>query len=202
MSELSTLLSEEIDMPIENLVCPSCGKVFSAPHWQKLVFCSRGCSAKARTVPVQERFRSYVGVTTSAGCILWTGCINKNGYGIISDRTASGRNILAHRLAWEIENGPIPDGLLILHECDNTICINIAHMRIGTHKENSEDSVSRNRQARGERSGVAVLTEAIVRAIRARHAEGGVSQGQIAREFGTIQQQVSRIINRVIWKHI
>lgn len=72
------------------------------------------------------------------GCWIWSGTTNRHGYG------TWGRK-LAHRHAWEQANGPIPDGLWILHHCDNKPCVNPLHLYAGTRTENVQDAVDRGR---------------------------------------------------------
>lgn len=69
-------------------------------------------------------------------CIEWNGPTNKNGYGQTSYK---GRAWAAHRLSYNLNNGPLIDGLVIMHKCDNTKCINPRHLEQGTSKENSID---------------------------------------------------------------
>ena len=79
----------------------------------------------------------------TTACWEWTGARNRGGYGIKGRR-------LAHRLAWSEANGrPVPDGMLVLHSCDNPPCVNPAHLRIGTVADNAADRVARNRSWRG-----------------------------------------------------
>lgn len=75
-------------------------------------------------------------------CWDWTGSTNNSGYGIF---TFEGRHVPAHRLAHEIYNGPIVGGLHVLHSCDRPICVNPGHLRMGTPKDNTRDSVMRGR---------------------------------------------------------
>lgn len=88
------------------------------------------------------------------GCLEWTGCVLKrSGHGRIS---VAGRGvILTHRLAWELANGPIPDGMLIRHFiCDNPPCCNVEHLRLGTQVDNMADMVTKRRA--GPRWGSAI----------------------------------------------
>ena len=66
-------------------------------------------------------------------CVEWTGYKNPKGYGV---RRFMGVLYYAHRLAWEIENGPIPKGMCICHHCDNPACIKTSHLFVGTQREN------------------------------------------------------------------
>ena len=96
----------------------------------------------ARRTPVTERFWQYVHKTEA--CWLWTGVKDGNGYGMIQD-TSAGRALRAHRVSFEMAYGPIPEGKIILHECDNPPCVNPKHLRCGTKRDNALDAVAKGR---------------------------------------------------------
>lgn len=142
------------------------------------------------------------------GCIEWTGNKTKRGYGML--RVKGRGDLMAHRYSYELEKGPIPDGLCVLHRCDNPSCINADHLFLGTKGENNADRHAKGRTARGQpiarfKLGVdnpqARLTPDIVREIRARVA-GGEKHADIADAYGVTQSHVSRIGSRDAWKHL
>jgi hypothetical protein len=100
-------------------------------------------------VPVLTRFWSKV-VWRDDGCWEWTGMRikssratrNGSGYGYL---WLEGKMVRAHRLAYELFVGPIPDGALVLHSCDRPWCVNPEHLRVGTHSDNARDCVERQR---------------------------------------------------------
>lgn len=95
---------------------------------------------------LEERFWEKVQKTDS--CWPWTGFLNHFGYGNISSGGRYGRPIRAHRVSWELHNGPIPDGLFVLHNCpsgDNPACVNPAHLWLGTKLQNSRDMMAKGR---------------------------------------------------------
>lgn len=154
-------------------------------------------SARARTrKEFQRHFWSRV--VASGDCWLWTGVRTGSGYGEIS---RSGRYISAHRAAYEMLLGSIPDGLCVLHHCDNPLCVRPAHLFLGTHADNAADRNMKRRQARGERQGLAKLTSRRVRWIRKAYAAGLGSQRKLADRFGVSQPTIWKIIHRKTWGH-
>lgn len=141
------------------------------------------------------------------GCWEWTGWREPGGgYGRMTVARASGNGRVserAHRISWVLANGPIPDGLSILHSCDNPGCVRPDHLRSGTAADNARDRDERNRHARlsGEAHGRSKLTEAQIEAIRAKYVPGSREFGQygLARRYGVGQQQISRILRGERW---
>ena len=89
-----------------------------------------------------QRFLDNVMPEPNSGCWLWMGSQAAHGYGMLS---VNGKPCRAHRVSWEMYNGPIPDGLHILHKCDNPPCVNPSHLYAGTHKDNMRDRSERRR---------------------------------------------------------
>ena len=128
--------------------------------------------------------------TQPDACWLWQGCRNRLGYGSVG---RYGKTFLAHRVAYEIAVGPIPEGLIVRHECDTPGCVRPDHLAVGTHTDNMRDMHARGRQVNAQRRGAAhgnaKLTDEQVQAIRA--ATG--RQKDIGEAFGVTQVYVSRI---------
>ena len=101
-------------------------------------------------------------------CILYIGGKDKDGYGLITKRLTKNatKTFRAHRVAWEEVNGPIPQGMLVCHKCDNPSCVNPNHLFIGTHKDNHQDKVNKGRSSKGTKNGRNKLTEAEARYIK------------------------------------
>jgi HNH endonuclease len=152
-----------------------------------------------RSVPYPQRFWAQVDRAGRAAgeCWPWAGRCDR--YGIF---TVGKRAVLAHRYAWTLATaGPVPDGLCVLHECDNPPCCNPAHLFLGTQLQNIEDRQRKGRQARGERINATKLTPEQVREIRERYA-AGERQIPLAKEYGINHGTVSRIVNREFWEHV
>jgi len=109
-------------------------------------------------------------------CFVWCGPKISQGYGRFNVKR---RYYLAHRVAWIIKNGPIGDGLLILHKCDNPSCVKAEHLFVGTHRENMIDSGHKGRRnlqkrpwlVEGESNPAAKLTKEQIVEIRRRYAQ-------------------------------
>ena len=148
---------------------------------------------------IKERLASR-SAPDAFGCILWRGRIDPKGYGRIRIGGRAGQLRTAHRVAWEVENGPIPAGMNVCHKCDVRNCINPGHLFLGTQADNIADMVKkkRDRHPRGSVHGRAKLTEADIYAIR---ASAGVQQ-DIADLYGVEQATISSIKRRKIWRHL
>lgn len=96
-------------------------------------------------LPLSDRLERVGWEVTSAGCWEWSGKRNDAGYGLFTAKKHGYLNARAHRAMWEFTNGPIPEGLLIRHRCDNPPCVNPDHLEPGTTADNSTDMVERNR---------------------------------------------------------
>jgi hypothetical protein len=143
----------------------------------------------------------------NSGCLLWTGALTRGdrGYGVLKVGGRKGPVIRAHRLAWELERGPIPDGLLLCHRCDTPECINPAHLFLGTDADNHRDmdrkGRSRGGSSKGEAHPGAKLTDADVAMIRELNS-AGMGPSSLARQFGISQATAWNIVNRNTWRHI
>lgn len=139
------------------------------------------------------------------GCWMWRGAITSRSYG--SFLMVDGKAWQAHRVAWHLINGAIPDGLHVLHKCDVKACVRPSHLFLGTHAENMADMVRKGksgncvRPKQGERNGMSKFTETIIREIRSKHARGAL-QDDLAKMYGTSQGHVSNIVLRKTWRHV
>ena len=97
---------------------------------------------------IETWFWKKVAVGSADTCWTWQGCRMPNGYGSLKARDGGHTHRYAHRVAYELVNGLIPNGLMVLHHCDNPPCCNPAHLYLGTAKDNAQD---RERRGRGRR---------------------------------------------------
>jgi hypothetical protein len=134
-----------------------------------------------------------------SGCLEWTGAKNERGYGIYYK---SGHLLRAHRVAWEMENGAIPAGVIVLHRCDNPPCIDTRHLSLGTQRDNMADMVSKMRAPNGEKSGTHKLSEAEALLIIDALACKTESRAALAARFRVSATCIQAIATGKSWKHL
>lgn len=129
---------------------------------------------------------------------------DRDGYGLISWRDSETKKTVskrATRYAWEKLYGPIPDGEMVCHTCDNPPCQNPRHWFLGPAAANSADMIQKGRQYRGEAHHRATLTEAVVEEIRWLHQQHPeLTHREIAERYGTTRKSVTNLLNNITWK--
>jgi hypothetical protein len=151
--------------------------------------------------PPEIRFWAKVIVKGPDDCWEWQAYIDARGYGRFK---FEGKDDRAHRVSWVLERGQIPDGLCILHKCDNPKCVNPDHLYIGTHQDNMRDRTDRNRSAHnrifGERHGHSKATaEQVLEIRKIGHSK---SLKEMSALFGLSVSHISRLRSRKLWPHI
>jgi HNH endonuclease len=193
-------------------ICRTCGKTFPALRHKVArgggLFCSWNCLwQRTDGLLVEQRFWSKVNKDGPApehcpelgSCWLWQGGCLSAGYGHFY---LNGKSLKAHRVSWQLTNGPIPLGLWVLHRCDVPGCVRPDHLFLGDNEANQADMVSKGRQGAGARNGRAKLSEAEVLAIRAAYAAGGTSYKKLAAHYGVRPYVIWLIVKRKGWKHL
>jgi hypothetical protein len=160
----------------------------------------------------QEDFWAHA-IADDSGCLLWQGNLNPHRYGRYRKGPAGAAfSMLAHRVAYILTKGPIPDGLCVCHSCDVPSCVEPEHLWLGTRAENTRDRDLKGRAAwadrngrrihpertrRGERHPCARLTDVQVSEIRHRYVKGDRSVGSrgLARSFGVSHPTIWHIVN-------
>lgn len=181
------------------VVCERCGqpiprrKCEPVRRWQQRKWCNLSSC---------ETPQGYLAKRTRRapnGCLEWIKGTDSNGYGQACLR---GRHILAHRLAYEVWVGPIPDGLHVLHRCDNPPCGEPTHLFLGTQSDNSKDRHAKGRTrtgvSRGSLNGCAKLSDEQVAEIR----RDVRTQRQIAAEYKVSQRTITKIKRGISYKII
>jgi DNA-binding CsgD family transcriptional regulator len=139
-----------------------------------------------------EKFWNKVDKTSNpAGCWEWTGLHHPFGYGRFSGK-------LSHRISYELAFGNLTAQDCLLHQCDNPKCVNPAHLKIGTRKDNAREREQRNRGVKGSKLPHAILTEQQVLEIRA----SDKSARELASLYGVGESQIFAIRRNAVWRHI
>jgi len=149
-----------------------------------------------------ERFYAKISkIPTERGCLEWMAGL-RNGYGHFNIRK---QFVYAHRFAWELVNGPVPDDLVVCHHCDNPRCVNTDHLFLGTKADNTHDMIEKGRAVHspryGESIGTSKLTAQQVLEIRSEKYANWYGT-DIAAEFGVTETLISSILNRRSWRHL
>ncbi len=187
--------------------CKQCNAEFSVPAWWPNSKTAKFCSIPCRDAYRRDPARAFWPKVNKDGpipphqpqlgpCWIWTGRKTSQGYGRLGERYAN-----IHRLSWQIHNGNIPDGLCVLHRCDNPPCVNPAHLFLGTYTDNARDMVSkgRNRGPRGETHSWAKITEMQAREVILRK-ERGESLRDVCKALNQPETTIANIYYGHTWK--
>lgn len=151
---------------------------------------------------LKERFWAKVDKKICYPCWMWTGYVNKKGYGQIGIGRRNDGLLLAHRASWLIHHGKLTDKL-ICHTCDIPACVNPKHLFEGTYAANTADMLKKGRHRcvahSGERNGNSKLTQQDVEYVKVEVAKGK-SRRSVAVMLGVAHSTVNRLINGDTWK--
>lgn len=166
-------------------------------HWERL---HRNGTTDRKGIepgtPPAERLNSQL--ERVGECTEFMGYRNSNGYG---ELTIDRKFVLAHRLSYELSFGPIPDGLIVRHKCDNPPCVDPDHLEVGTQSDNLRDRDERGRTARGMNNGTAKLTDEDVRKIRKIRSDGW-TYAELAALFSVGGTTIARVVTGTHWRHV
>jgi hypothetical protein len=143
--------------------------------------------------PAEERF--WRNVCDAGYCWEWTAGLDTGGYGQFKETPGESPK-RAHRYSWVLHFGEIPNGLRVLHHCDNRKCVRSDHLFLGTSLNNAKDMIrkGRARYAAGEHAAHSKLTEAQAQEIRAAYVRGGVSHRALAEQYGINKSNITRLL--------
>lgn len=159
-------------------------------------------AANKRKGSLKDRLLNKRNITDN-GCWEFTGYLNNKGYGEIGKGTRAEGLMLAHRASYEVHVGPIPDGMIIMHTCDNPKCFNPEHLQLGTMKDNYDDMVSKKRNVvtYGEAHGNTKLTKKDIEQIKKEYIPA-IKRGRgyksnstaLAEKYGVTRQYIAQIL--------
>ena len=143
---------------------------------------------------IKDCITDNIEIDGSTGCWEWMASKSKSGYGKKKLNYIDWR---AHRLAWTLWRGEIPEGLLVCHSCDNPGCVNPEHLWLGSHKDNAEDRAAkgRSRTPRGLDHWRGVLSDENIVVLRRLWATKMFTQKVLAKHYGVSQAHISAVIN-------
>lgn len=152
---------------------------------------------------VAEKFHSRAMPEPNSGCWLWTGTYDREGYGRIYIASLQ-KYVRAHRLSMILHGRSIPDGMLVLHKCDNPTCVNPDHLWAGTNRENIEDRFVKGRSAVSDKIFLTKLTEADVMEIRRSYVPRSKLYGAraLARKYGVGEGAIHNALSHRTWAHV
>jgi hypothetical protein len=154
--------------------------------------------------PLRDRFESKFARGGDDDCWPWGATLNNKGYGMVWD-FERGRKVLAHRASYELHVGPIPEGLTLMHTCDNPACVNPAHLRVGSHRENMHDKIAKGRarygHMPGSANGNAILTNEAVISLR-RDYIAGMDLAGLAKKYGVSRKSLTDYTSGKSWQHL
>jgi HNH endonuclease len=182
-------------------VCQQCGVTFGAQAsevrkgWAR--FCSRACCDVAKVGSKLDPDAFWARVIKTEMCWPRPFDLNADGYGRVSVGHPAHR-VLAHRHAFELSFGPIPEGMDVCHRCDNPPCVRPDHLFLGSHADNLADMRAKDRQVRGERHGMVKMSTELAREAKRRLA-AGEPRRQVADALGLTGSSVAHIANGESW---
>ncbi len=192
-----SVICEAIDCDRNVKYVNYCGKHYA--RWYR----GQDVNAKSRLDRTIEE-RLWHKVDKSGDCWEWYGSHDEHGYGHIN--IGKNKKEKTHRLSWEFANGPIPDGLCVLHHCDNPKCVRPDHLFIGTTKDNIQDCIAKGRfvflkSRPGELNNHAKFTDGDIRVIRNLY-EDGMKPKDIQEFMGVNRSCFHKIVTRKAWAHV
>ena len=187
--------------PLPGKCACGCGQQTSIRKGRRNTFV-RGHNASTID-PVASFWSQVPGTQSPDHCWEWSGSRTLGGYGTLSFRR---RRVYAHRLSVTLAGIDVPEGMVVMHSCDNPPCVNPAHLRVGTQEDNVRDKVEKGRHYAGVRPmgsehHAAKLAEEDVREMRRNHRPGD-SRRALAAKYGVSSSAIDAVLDGRKWRHV
>lgn len=150
---------------------------------------------------LQDERRFWKKVEQGPNCWTWKGSFYPEGYGQFWVNS-QGRSVGAHRVSYQIQFKDLKPKLFVCHSCDNKKCVNPKHLWLGTWRDNIDDMLNKNRNAKGSKSGTAKIEEPDVSLIRGLYERQWLKPDDIAKTFNLDKSTIFDIINKKTWRHV
>lgn len=179
------------------------GKGLCEKHYRRMRITGTTDDGPRAPAPLDVRLWRQVSKGGPDDCWLWTGGGGNGRYGSIQSGGKGSKHLLVHRVSWELaDGGSVPDGMVVMHKCDTPMCVNPAHLKLGTYAENTADMIAKGRKRTvapvGNGNGKALLTPELVRYIRS----SDKGQSELARELGVDKNTVRGVLIGRTWSHV
>ena len=181
------------------------GKIRTSPPGKSRTRKTDGRNQRLKAIPLHKRSVRNLTISKN-GCWEWSGWRDRDGYGRMTIMRGKNqwRSEIVPRVVFKIFKGPIPNGNLVCHHCDNPACFRPSHLFSGTNLDNMRDKISKGRMVVpiGEECVKAKLTEEKVLEIRQKHSTGNFTQRELAVQYGVGFKAICKIVNFQRWKHV
>lgn len=182
--------------------CKECGKEFLVRKYQLKIgtgkYCSHSCAAKNQKVEsLEKRFWDKVEKGAENECWEFKGFKNKDGYGKMSK--GNSKLDSAHRISYRIHKGEIPEGMVILHTCDNPACCNPNHLLLGTQNDNIQDMMRKRRFIKHSGAKASKFTGKQIKEIRDKYTGKRGEKLKLSKEYNCSPTTITNILNN--WKN-
>ncbi len=178
-----------------SIACERCGKEFH--DYISQMKTRRFCGPECRKQSFEIRFWNKVDKSPNeSGCWIWTASLNRDGYGHFP--CSELKELRAHRISWVLQNGPIPEGMSVLHKqnCKSRACVNYDHLYLGNQTDNMQDAVAvgTHYKAYGENGANSLLTNESANRIRNLYATKNYTQEDLASMFSVSRRTIYAVV--------
>lgn len=192
----------EKDFGSRKTICKEClRKKYKEQNSKKCVFCGESYVRRSSYCSIKCTLQGKIKINQT-GCWIWQAARDKDGYGVIKQEKGN-KQLKTHRVSFEIFKGNIPNGLFVLHICDEPSCCNPDHLWIGDAKENSEDCINKNRRKndKGSKNPMSKLNEKFVGELKKKFLNGERTT-DLSRKHKIPYKTLEKIRQNITWRHV